>query len=130
MKKTPLAHDTSGTANASTQVITTSAKESLRGRQSANDVDGDVRGLTTASAIWITAGLGMACGAGLFFTATLGAVLTVAILKISRVQQSLQSKVIHEAHGSSAAALQAVSTFSPCVPCAVLLAVRACLKVL
>lgn len=52
-----------------------------------------MRGLTTASAIWITAGLGMACGAGLFFTATLGSVLTVAILKISRVQESLQMSV-------------------------------------
>lgn len=52
-----------------------------------------MRGLTTASAIWITAGLGMACGAGLFFTATLGSILTVAILKISRVQESLQMSV-------------------------------------
>lgn len=56
-------------------------------------MDGDVRGLTTASAIWITAGLGMACGTGLVFTATVGAALTVAVLKISRLQQSLMSKV-------------------------------------
>lgn len=75
------------------QVITTSGKEGLHRRQSTNDIDGEVRGLTTASAIWITAGLGMACGAGLFFTATLGATLTVSILKISRVQQSIQMKV-------------------------------------
>ncbi|CAN0118540.1 unnamed protein product, partial [Ascophyllum nodosum] len=47
---------------------------------SGSDLDGDVRGLTTASAIWITAGLGMACGTGLLFTATVGTVLTVAIL--------------------------------------------------
>lgn len=75
---------------------------SLRGRggnnfpgttTSMNDVDGEVKGLTTASAIWITAGLGMACGAGLFFVATLGAGLTVGILKISEVITSLQTKV-------------------------------------
>lgn len=52
-----------------------------------------MRGLTTASAIWITAGLGMACGAGLFFTATLGALVTVLILEISSVQQLVQTKV-------------------------------------
>lgn len=91
------------------QVITTSGKEgsmrdslSLRGRggnnfpgptTSTNDVDGEVKGLTTASAIWITAGLGMACGAGLFFVATLGAGLTVGILKISEVITTLRRKV-------------------------------------
>ncbi|CAM9391080.1 unnamed protein product [Scytosiphon promiscuus] len=91
-------------------VITTSGKEasmrdslSLRGRggnnfpgttTSMNDVDGEVKGLTTASAIWITAGLGMACGAGLFFVATLGAGLTVGILKISEVITSLQKQLI------------------------------------
>ncbi|CAM9696866.1 unnamed protein product, partial [Ectocarpus fasciculatus] len=81
-------------------VITTSGKEAssmreslnTRGRGgsnfpgttvSMNDVDGEVKGLTTASAIWITAGLGMACGAGLLFIAMLGAGLTVGILKIS-----------------------------------------------
>lgn len=97
------------------QVITTSGKEpnireTFRGRgrsgsgysgsgysgdppSTYNDVDGEVKGLTTASAIWITAGLGMACGAGLFFVATLGAVLTVGILKISEVITSLEKKV-------------------------------------
>lgn len=35
----------------------------------------------------------MACGAGLFFVATLGAVLTVGILKISEVITSLRKKV-------------------------------------
>lgn len=91
-------------------MITTSGKEasirdslSLRGRGSNrfpsdttstyNDLDGEVRGLTTASAIWITAGLGMACGAGLFFVATLGAVLTVGILKISEVVTTLRKNV-------------------------------------
>eukprot|EP00752_Nemacystus_decipiens_P007172 g6422.t1 len=92
-------------------VITTSGKEAsirdslnIRGRGGSrfptdttstyNDVDGEVRGLTTASAIWITAGLGMACGAGLFFVATLGAVLTVGILKISEVITTLRNKWI------------------------------------
>lgn len=92
--------------NKNQQVITTSGKEasirdslSFRGRGSGsfpgtttstyNDLDGEVRGLTTAGAIWITAGLGMACGAGLFFVATFGAVLTLGILKISDVITSL-----------------------------------------
>lgn len=92
-------------------MITTSGKEasireSFRARSGSrfptdtpaspyNDVDGEVRGLTTASAIWITAGLGMACGTGLFFVATLGAVLTVGILKISEVITSLRKKVLY-----------------------------------
>lgn len=78
------------------KVITTAGKGS-RAMQSPTDIDGDVRGLTTASAIWITAGLGMACGTGLLFTAAVGAALTVAVLKISRVQQTVSSKVQHAA---------------------------------
>lgn len=61
--------------------------------QSANDVEGEVKGLTTASAIWITSGLGMACGAGLFFTAIFGTLMSVAILKVSRLQTTMERRV-------------------------------------
>ncbi len=41
---------------------------------------GIVRGLTTATGIWVAAALGMAAGAGMYILAVFGAVLSVAIL--------------------------------------------------
>jgi len=43
-----------------------------------------VRGLTTAASIWVTAALGILYGVGLFFTAVLGSVLTLATLSVLR----------------------------------------------
>ncbi len=39
-----------------------------------------VKGLTTAASIWVAAGIGMAAGAGYFFLATVGSLLTLSIL--------------------------------------------------
>lgn len=35
----------------------------------------------------------MACGAGLFFTATVGALMAVTVLKLSRVQRTVLDRV-------------------------------------
>ncbi|MHB8626909.1 MAG: MgtC/SapB family protein [Aggregatilineales bacterium] len=43
-----------------------------------------VRGITTAAGIWTTAAIGMACGAGLYFLATFGTVLTWFVLEVVR----------------------------------------------
>lgn len=43
-----------------------------------------VSGLTTAAAIWLSAGLGMACGAGLYVLALLSLGLALCILLIGR----------------------------------------------
>lgn len=43
-----------------------------------------VRGLTTAASIWITAAIGILCGAGLWLAAASGAVLTLGVLSVFR----------------------------------------------
>ncbi|KAG5183291.1 MgtC family-domain-containing protein [Tribonema minus] len=58
-----------------------------------SDIDSDVRGLTTAAAIWITAGLGMAAGAGMFFTAIAGTVITITVLKMSNLKSVMFRRV-------------------------------------
>ena len=67
--------------------------QAKRQNSGSNDVDADVRGLTTAAAIWITAGLGMACGAGLYFTSFIGTIITVLVLRMSDVKRSLGKNV-------------------------------------
>jgi putative Mg2+ transporter-C (MgtC) family protein len=41
---------------------------------------GTVRGLTTAASVWVAAGLGIACGVGLWHTALIGLGLTLLVL--------------------------------------------------
>lgn len=43
-----------------------------------------VRGLTTAASIWITAAIGVLCGAGFYFPVILGTVLTLGTLSVFR----------------------------------------------
>jgi len=43
---------------------------------------GTVRGLTTAASLWAVAAVGMAAGAGLFFVATVSAVLVIVALEV------------------------------------------------
>ncbi|MCY7369442.1 MAG: MgtC/SapB family protein, partial [Polaromonas sp.] len=43
---------------------------------------GDVKGLTTAAGIWLTAAIGVAAGLGREFTALLGTLLALAILSL------------------------------------------------
>jgi putative Mg2+ transporter-C (MgtC) family protein len=45
---------------------------------------GSVRGITTAAALWTSAALGLACGAGLWWVAAAGATTTLAILVVLR----------------------------------------------
>ncbi len=45
-----------------------------------------IRGLTTAAGIWMTAAVGLACGAGYVVPAVLGALLALVILALSRVE--------------------------------------------
>jgi len=46
---------------------------------------GGVEGLTTAAAIWISAGVGLAAGAGLYLIAAVSAAFTLVILFIPRI---------------------------------------------
>ena len=43
-----------------------------------------VRGLTTAASIWVTAAIGILCGAGFYFPAALGTVLVLGTLSVFR----------------------------------------------
>lgn len=45
-----------------------------------------VHGLTTAATIWLSAGVGVACGTGLYQVATAAAALTIFILRLGRVR--------------------------------------------
>ena len=76
-----------------------------------------VHGLTTAAGVWATAGIGMACGAGLYFVAIGGTVIMICVqcilhincklfnikriysIKISFVQTKDESKKIKEIFG-------------------------------
>ena len=46
----------------------------------------EVAGLTTAAAIWATAAIGLAAGAGMYLIATLATVLVIGILSIPKVR--------------------------------------------
>ncbi len=45
---------------------------------------GVVKGLTTASTIWITAGIGMAAGAGMYIIASVAALMVLVVLLLPR----------------------------------------------
>jgi len=52
---------------------------------------GGIRGLTTAATLWLGAGVGMACGAGMFFAATATTVIAlVALTLLTRVEQKMK----------------------------------------
>jgi putative Mg2+ transporter-C (MgtC) family protein len=48
-----------------------------------------VHGLTTATAIWISAAIGVACGVGMFYIATAATLTTIAILKFGVLKQEV-----------------------------------------
>ena len=48
------------------------------------DSTGHVHGLTTASTIWVAAGLGVACGAGLWAPTLVGVALALTVLTVGR----------------------------------------------
>ena len=49
----------------------------------------NVRGLTTAASIWITAAIGILVGIGFYFPALLGAFITIAVLHVFRRIESM-----------------------------------------
>jgi len=57
------------------------AGEILRETQSQTHID-RVRGLTSAAAIWVSAGLGIAAGCGLWQTGLVGSVLALVVLSV------------------------------------------------
>jgi len=52
----------------------------------------NVRGITTAASIWLTAGLGMGIGAGLYLLTGVAALLGLAGLELDRLLQRLESR--------------------------------------
>ena len=53
--------------------------------------EGEIKGLTTAAGIWVTAAVGMAAGMGRIWIAALGVALVALVLAVlGRVQQNLQ----------------------------------------
>ena len=53
----------------------------LRGRS-----EEEVAGLTTAATIWVTAGVGLAAGAGMYLVAVIAAAVIVGILLLPKVR--------------------------------------------
>jgi putative Mg2+ transporter-C (MgtC) family protein len=52
-----------------------------------------VHGLTTASTIWLSAAVGVACGTGLYQIATMAAALTIFILRLGRTKPKNEAEV-------------------------------------
>lgn len=52
------------------------------------DEERDIRGLTTAAGLWLTAAIGVACGLGSIGIAIIGAVLALIVLALERVFQT------------------------------------------
>lgn len=56
------------------------------------DQERDIRGLTTAAGLWLTAAIGVACGLGALGVAVIGAVLALIILGLEGVFQKENKK--------------------------------------
>lgn len=60
-----------------------------------------VTGLTTAAAVWLTAGLGLASGLGQFPLAISGLAIAIVILLIGRPIEHFVEKIFPEKHGKA-----------------------------
>jgi len=60
-----------------------------------------VTGLTTAAAVWLTAGLGLACGLGQFPLALAGLAVALVILIVGRPIEICLEKILPTKHGKS-----------------------------
>jgi putative Mg2+ transporter-C (MgtC) family protein len=60
-----------------------------------------VTGLTTAAAVWLTAGLGLASGLGQFPLALSGLAIAIVILLIGRPIEHFVEKIFPEKHGKA-----------------------------
>lgn len=58
--------------------------------------DSQTRGLTTAAGFWVTAGIGMACGFGLFSVATAATVLVLLIFTLMNILEKPIKKISEE----------------------------------
>jgi len=56
------------------------------------DQERDIRGLTTAAGLWLTAAIGVACGLGALGVAVIGAVLALIILALEGAFQKRNKK--------------------------------------
>lgn len=55
---------------------------------------GGVHGLTTAATIWLVASIGMACGAGFYFLATISTVIAIVVLiGLAKLEKPLSNYV-------------------------------------
>jgi putative Mg2+ transporter-C (MgtC) family protein len=63
-----------------------------------------VTGLTTAAAVWLTAGLGLACGLGEFPLALAGLAIAIVILIIGRPIELYLERILPVKHGKRGAA--------------------------
>lgn len=58
-------------------------------QQSTRQLKPEVKGLTSAAALWLTAGLGTAAGCGLWYTSLLGTLMTLIILSgVKRIKEA------------------------------------------
>lgn len=58
--------------------------------------DSQTRGLTTAAGFWVTAGIGMACGFGLFGLATISTVLVILVFTLMNILEKPIRKISEE----------------------------------
>jgi putative Mg2+ transporter-C (MgtC) family protein len=58
--------------------------------------DSQTRGLTTAAGFWVTAGIGMACGFGLFGLATISTVLIIMVFTLFNILEKPIRKISEE----------------------------------
>ncbi len=66
----------------------------------AKENDG-VKGLTTAASIWLVAGLGIACGGGLWATASIAALLGILVLVLGRPVEAVVHKLSSRNHNNN-----------------------------
>lgn len=84
------------------------------------DRQSSVNGLTTAAAIWVSAAVGVACGAGMYVVGASAAASTIAILRFGRVKNTgigkrvmsigTKQKTKNSSTGSATASADAISS--------------------
>jgi putative Mg2+ transporter-C (MgtC) family protein len=60
-----------------------------------------IKGLTTAASIWVVAAIGLAIGAGMYWAAFLTTAISVTVLVLSRLEESMEKKKGHKGKGHS-----------------------------
>jgi uncharacterized membrane protein YhiD involved in acid resistance len=65
------------------------------------DQQSSVRGLTTAASIWVAAGVGVACGCGLFTVGLFGGIAAITILRFGITKQRIEGREKYDAVAGS-----------------------------